>query len=97
MKKLLSVLMAILLLLGCVPVLPSQGGVYEYAVHGENALILDTFDEQLVIREIIALVQNPEKLVRMKMNGLITARRYSVMNAAWSEIQMLSDAYTENK
>ena len=76
--------------LGCIPVLPAEGGVYEYAVHNENALILDTFNHKQVINEISRLIEHPQDIVRMKLAGLETVKRYSVMKAAWSEILLLS-------
>lgn len=75
---------------GCVPVLPEKGGVREYARDQENALIVDTCDVQGVAEKVIGLCKDPGKLKDMSEEGIRTARQYSVIKAAWSEIRILS-------
>ena len=76
---------------GCVPVLPSIGGVYEYAINDINSLIVDTKpDSELnIIHAINDLINNISKVDKMKNNGLSTANNYSIESAAKSEIDLL--------
>lgn len=49
-------------------------GSEEYIVHGENALVADVGDEEMVIRHINSLKRNGELLARLKKNSLKTAK-----------------------
>lgn len=75
---------------GCVPLLPCEGGTDEYAVHRENALVVDTGDADAAAKEAIALLSDDKALARMSEKCLETARRYSAFASAWSEITVLS-------
>ncbi len=70
---------------GCAAAVPADGGAHEYAVHQENALVLDTLDEAACFAAVSSLLEKPDDLERMRRNGLITAARYSVHAAAVSE------------
>jgi GT2 family glycosyltransferase len=77
---------------GCAAVVPKAGGAHEYALHNENALILDTQNEPACIDEIANLLERPEALQRLRRNGLFTASCYSVHSAAISEVVSLEAA-----
>jgi hypothetical protein len=70
---------------GAVPVLPRRGGVGEYAVDGENALILDSEDEDAVLAAVAALLGDRERLERLRAAGAVTATGFSVLGAAISQ------------
>ncbi|MBD8524892.1 glycosyltransferase [Pseudoxanthomonas sp. CAU 1598] len=84
---------------GCVPAVPKEGGGDEYAVDGENALVIDTtVDSPVQIAHIVAsAASNQELLQRMAKNGIATAARYSVESAALSELELFArlDSYDE--
>lgn len=77
---------------GCATVLPRAGGVYEYAVDGENALIVDTSSFDACVEAIEELIVNKEMRRRFKRAGLETARGFSVRSAVISELEVLRDA-----
>lgn len=70
---------------GCAAAVPTVGGAYEYAIHQENALVLDTLDEPSCLSSISSLLEDPDALQLMRRKGLATAARYSVHAAAVSE------------
>jgi len=78
---------------GCAVGVPAAGGAHEYAVHNENALVLDTQNESACFTAVSALLGAPrEALQQMRRKGLLTAARYSVHAAAVSEIVSLESA-----
>lgn len=77
--------------LGCVPVLPRQGGVDKFAVDNINSLIVDTSYVDGVYGRICELIDNSDRIHEMQIQCLETAKKYNVINAAWSEIQVLND------
>jgi Glycosyl transferases group 1 len=70
---------------GCVPLLPIIGGVSEYAVGDWNALVLDTGDADQVEAASKSLIEDPERLQRLRRNGLQTAESFSAVRAAASQ------------
>jgi len=73
---------------GCAVVLPAAGGADEYAIDGENSLIVDTLDESLCCETVSSLIEEPWRIEKMKLSALLTASRYSVHAAAMSEISL---------
>lgn len=80
---------------GCVPVLPELGGADEYAVNGQNAIVVDTKDEDAVLASVCSLLEQPETLIEYKQAALRTAARYSVHLAAVSELTAFQNALRE--
>lgn len=70
---------------GCTALVPAAGGADEYAIHQDNALVLDTLNEPECLTAIVHLLNNAESLRKMQRKGLMTAARYSVHAAAISE------------
>lgn len=75
--------------LGCIPILPKEGGADKFAVNGENAVIVDTGDIQHTYNEICKLLDQPGLMYKMQRAGMVTGQDYNIMNAAWSEIVLL--------
>lgn len=73
---------------GCVPVLPKEGGVYEYAT-ANNSIIVNPFNEEDTYEKIEQLVKDENRLTNLKKNTVSTSLNYSVIKAAWSEIEVL--------
>ncbi|CAO1665044.1 glycosyltransferase [Salinicola sp. NYA28a] len=71
---------------GAVSILPIYGGAHEYAMHHENALLVDTFDEGACFLDINSLIKDREKVKKMQQQALLTAANYSVHKAAVSEL-----------
>lgn len=76
--------------LGCLPVLPKEGGVGKFARDKENAIIVDTGNVAVVCERICDVLDTPDKLSEMQQEGITTSKSFNVQNAVWSEIQMLN-------
>jgi len=77
---------------GCASAVPAHGGADEYAIHNENAIVLNTLDEEQCYLYIHAVVSSPNLLQKIQHQGLVTAARYSVHTAAISEALPLLNA-----
>jgi glycosyltransferase involved in cell wall biosynthesis len=77
---------------GAVPVLPALGGVHEYALHDQNALILGEGSPQEMAAALIELVRDPERRGRLRAAGVRTAERFSVQRAARSQLELFAAA-----
>jgi glycosyltransferase involved in cell wall biosynthesis len=77
---------------GCATILPETGGVYEYAEHRKNALIVDTSSADDAVAALDELVTNRALRRELKRNGLETAARFSVRSAVASELEVLREA-----
>ncbi len=73
---------------GAAVLLPSEGGVREYAVPEENALIVDTRDESACLAAVERLVRDCDLRAKLSAAGLSTARNYSIASAAGSELAL---------
>jgi len=82
---------------GCAAMVPAQGGGDEYAIDGANSLVVDSFDEAMAVQALHELVNDPCRLHKMRMAGLMTAAKYSVHRAAVSELTLLSQSLTEHR
>lgn len=79
---------------GCAVLLPAEGGVDEYAVHGENALVVDTSSFETVVVELTKLIDDPVLRRSIVRQGLETARQYSIARASLSELGVFRQAWT---
>lgn len=70
---------------GCAAVVPQAGGAHEYAVHGHNACVLDSTDEEACYQAMLKLLSKPDEVRALARQGLATAARYSAHAAAMSE------------
>ncbi|MEX0972456.1 MAG: glycosyltransferase [Solirubrobacterales bacterium] len=70
---------------GAVPLLPRIGGVSEYAIDDWNSLLVDTADEDAVAAAVHSLAKEPERLERLRGNGIETAGRFTLTRAAISQ------------
>lgn len=77
---------------GCAAAVPAKGGGNEYAINGENTVVVDTLDEDACFYAINMLLGSSTTLRRLQREGLRTASRYSVHAAAVSELVQLWDA-----
>lgn len=74
---------------GCVSVVPAAGGANEYAVPGQNALVVNTKDEAVCFDTVSEVLADSNTLRRLLRAGLKTAAKYSTHAAAVSEWVLL--------
>lgn len=77
---------------GCAVVLPALGGTSEYAVHGENSLLVDTSQTDHCYEAASALVEHDAAREQLRAAALAKASEYSIDRAAESEINLFSAA-----
>jgi glycosyltransferase involved in cell wall biosynthesis len=82
---------------GCAAIVPCHGGAHEYAVHGRNALIVDTLDDEACFSSIERLANDASLLSALRRGALATASEYSVNRAATSEWLLLIDALARHR
>lgn len=78
---------------GCTVVLPTKGGVDEYAINRENALLVDTTSEEACYNAATELVSNSELRKKLRKNSIMKAAEYSISKAAASELTVLKDSF----
>jgi glycosyltransferase involved in cell wall biosynthesis len=78
---------------GCAVVLPRAGGVHEYAVDRENALVVDTASEEQCYAAVAELARDGELRRKLSRNALTTASEYSIEKSALSEVIILRDQW----
>ncbi len=76
--------------LGCIAIIPEEGGADKYAVDDVNAVVVDTMDEMAVYERICKLMESPEKMKIIQKNGLEAARGYGILKASMSELEVLN-------
>jgi GT2 family glycosyltransferase/glycosyltransferase involved in cell wall biosynthesis len=75
---------------GCAVVLPRGGGVGEYATDGANAVLVDTSSEPECILALAKLAASRDEQKRLREAGLLTAARFSVQQAAMTELAVFA-------
>lgn len=75
---------------GCAVVLPALGGASEYAIHGENALLVDTSSVDICYQAAHALVTHDDARRRLQRAGRAKAAEYSIALASSSEIELFT-------
>ncbi|MCP9488898.1 MAG: glycosyltransferase [Solirubrobacteraceae bacterium MAG38_C4-C5] len=70
---------------GATAVVPRVGGASEFAVHGENSLVVDTFDEEPAVQALCDLAADRDRLAALQSAARRDAGRYSITRAALSE------------
>jgi hypothetical protein len=82
---------------GAVPLLPALGGVHEYALDGENALILADAGPREIAAAIAGLAHERPRLDRMRRAGVLAARAFSTERAARSQLELFSAALARRR
>jgi len=71
----------------CATILPSEGGVSEYAVDGVNTLLAAPNDAGDVLRKVRRYLEEPQLYESIVEEGLKTAARYSIERACASQLR----------
>lgn len=82
---------------GCASAVPKNGGANEYAIHNKNAIVLDSEDEDACYGILDDLIGDSERLKKLQQQGLLTAAKYSVHEAAVSEFIPLFNALKNHR
>ena len=82
---------------GCAVVVPALGGTAEYAVDGENALLVDTSQWGACYAAARALVADRAPRERLQAAGLTKAAEYSIDRAARSELDLFTKMLAEQR
>lgn len=82
---------------GAVPVLPALGGVHEYAIHDENAIILADGSPEAIADAVVGLACHQERLEAMRRTGVLCAQDFSVELAARSQLELFSAALNRRR
>lgn len=77
---------------GCAVVLPSDGGVYEYAEHRRNCLVVDTTSAANMTKAIRAFATDAPLRATIAKQALATAARFSTLRASLSELSVFRGA-----
>jgi glycosyltransferase involved in cell wall biosynthesis len=77
---------------GCIPLVPVLGGTAEYAVHGKNALVVDTRSDRDILDSVQMFLSLPGRERRtMQQAALETAANFSIRKAALSELRLFQE------
>ena len=79
----------------CAVVVPRKGGVYEYAVHGHNCMIVDTDSDADMTATIRTLATNANLRATVTKHALETAARFDILRASVSEISVFRAAIAQ--
>ena len=79
---------------GCAVVLPARGGVYEYAVDGENTCVVDTSSFDDMTATLGQLIQDSVLREKLQRCGSDTASKYSIVRASLSELSVFRLAWS---
>ena len=82
---------------GVLAMVPEAGGGDEYAIDGQNALVVDTFDVEGCYERLSELLDNPFEMTQMRIAGMHTAAGYSPRRAAMSELLTFAPALAERR
>jgi GT2 family glycosyltransferase/glycosyltransferase involved in cell wall biosynthesis len=80
---------------GATAVVPNLGGVWEFVVHRDNALAVDTLESDGALAALRELATDAELLARLKAGAVHTAERHSIARAALSEYLLFERAHRE--
>ncbi len=80
---------------GAALVTTAVGGVKEYAVHGENALVCEPGNAAALREQVLRLVRDRALRDRLRTNGLQTASSFSVEHNAEQLLAFLREVYEE--
>ena len=80
---------------GAVPVLPLVGGACEFAIDGENAVLVDTLNTDAVVQSTLRLLGDTQRLTTLSQRGIGDARRFTPERAALSEYTLFCRAVAD--
>jgi hypothetical protein len=82
---------------GAVPLLPALGGVHEYALDGQNALILADASPREIAAAVVGLARERQRVAAMRRAGVLAAQDFSIERAARSQLELLSEALARRR
>jgi len=77
---------------GCIPLVPVLGGTAEYAIHGKNALVVDTRSDAEILAAVRMFLNLTDRERRtMRQAALETAADFSIRKSALSELRLFQE------
>mmetsp|Transcript_39418 Transcript_39418/g.80632 ORF Transcript_39418/g.80632 Transcript_39418/m.80632 type:complete len:248 (-) Transcript_39418:492-1235(-) len=76
---------------GCIPILPESGGANEYAIHGQNSLLVDTRNNTAGMKAIRDIMKKKYDLSTMRKQALATAKKFSIAEASKITVGVFRD------
>jgi len=77
---------------GCIPVLPSAGGVYEYAEHNVDSYVMDMDDEDAIVKQVETFFKltgfDKERVIN---SAIDKSQNFSIRKSALSELRFFSE------
>jgi glycosyltransferase involved in cell wall biosynthesis len=77
---------------GCIPILPSVGGVYEYSEHGVDSYVMDMDDEGEIVKKVEGFFAlsgfDKERMINFAIDK---SQNFSIRKAALSELRIFND------
>jgi GT2 family glycosyltransferase/glycosyltransferase involved in cell wall biosynthesis len=80
---------------GCAVIFPKEGGTRDFAINGENSLVINTRDEEACFTALDTLVENHDLRKKLRKNALDKVQEFSPLRAAQSELNLFTEKYTE--
>ncbi|MBD1378991.1 glycosyltransferase [Metabacillus arenae] len=78
---------------GCLPILPKDCGTSEYAINDQNALLIDTKNEESALRTLLEIINNSSKRLELKKNALNTVLDYDCIGDALRQWEVFCQEY----
>jgi glycosyltransferase involved in cell wall biosynthesis len=77
---------------GCATILPGNCGTSEYAAHRQNALLVNTRDDDELITAMQELIESDGLRKDISERGISTALNYNITKAVISELMLFKEA-----
>ena len=74
--------------MGCVVIVPEEGGVHEFARNMGNAVIIDTKNINEAIYALQQLVENVDLRNFLSQNAMQVTEQFNLRSAAWSQVEL---------
>ena len=75
---------------GAMAIVPAHGGVYEYGIDGQNCFIVDTRQDEMILKAAqTVFAMSHEDRIRMRLKAITKGFEYTVEKAALSELNAL--------
>lgn len=82
---------------GGIAILPETGGAYEYAIHGENAFLIDTKNVKSALKILSKIMKGEIDLKRISYKAAIDSSRFSIESSSRKTASIFKEVQEEWK